>query len=216
MQKGPHITDAEIREVLLPYGVEASAELCGHLRIYIGLLLHWNKAVSLTTITDPVEIVQRHFGESFFATAAVPITEGRLADVGSGAGFPGAAIAMVAPRVSVTLIESNARKAAFLETVRAELKLSNLEVVKVRAQDAAQMFAASDFITARALGDYDRLLRLLRRSAKGSASVVLWLGEDDAHALGRTEGWGWRPTVKIPGSQKRVLLVGSKQSARST
>jgi len=216
MRADPEITDPEIRETLAAYGVDAGPELCAHLRSYIELLLHWNKAVSLTTIADPVEIVRRHFGESFFAVAAVPISEGRLADVGSGAGFPGAAIAMVAPRVSVRLIEANAKKAAFLETVRRELKLSNLEVAKARAEDAAQSFAASDFITARALGNYDRLLPLLGSRAKGSARVVLWLGQDDAHALARTEGWDWGPTIKIPGSQKRVLLIGTKQPACST
>ena len=56
------------------------------------MLLKWNNLVSLTSITDPVDIVARHFGESMFAASLLPVENGRLADVGSGAGFPGVAL----------------------------------------------------------------------------------------------------------------------------
>jgi 16S rRNA (guanine527-N7)-methyltransferase len=165
--------------------------------------------VSLTTVAEPEEIVQRHFGESFFAVRAVPLEAGRLADIGSGAGFPGAAIAILCPSIHTTLIESNSRKAAFLETLRVELGLKNLDVANVRAEDAQAILAACDFVTARALGQYRELLRALRNRVQSKAKVILWLGAYDAAELRALRGWDWKPEVKIPQSQRRVLLIGS-------
>ena len=74
---------------------------------YMQLLLEWNQSFSLTSVTNPSEILSRHFGESMFATSIVPIRQGRLADVGSGAGFPGLAIKIMRPELDVVLIEPN-------------------------------------------------------------------------------------------------------------
>ena len=89
------LSNSEIKKLLLPYGVSASDVLCDQVQIYMSLLLEWNRRVSLTTVTDPVEIVKFHFGESMFAASSVPIRNGRLADVGSGPGFPAIPLSMV-------------------------------------------------------------------------------------------------------------------------
>src|SRR5271166_2654316 len=102
-----------IQATLTPYDVTASDLLCDQIRTYIDLLLHWNQKTSLTTVTDPTEILRFHFGESFFAVGSVPIRHGRLADVGSGAGFPAVPIRMVSEGLSAILVESNQKKATF-------------------------------------------------------------------------------------------------------
>src|ERR1700733_5078334 len=101
-------------ELLRPYGVLVDAHLFELITIYMSTLRQWNQKISLTAVTEPSKILNFHFGESLFAGSEVDIHEGRLADVGSGAGFPGLALAMANPRLFVTLIDSNSKKAAFL------------------------------------------------------------------------------------------------------
>jgi 16S rRNA (guanine527-N7)-methyltransferase len=151
-----------------------------------------------------------HFGESLFAAAAVPIRGGRLADVGSGAGFPGLPLRIVVSSLSVTLIESNTKKATFLSEVIRELRLDRCDVFRGRMEsypaDNGERF---DFIAARALGQHDRMLKWARTRLNLSGKVVLWLGEEDAAEISQTAGWKWSSPILIPGSDRRVLLVGS-------
>ncbi len=81
---------------------------------YIRLLLLWNQKISLTSIENPQELVSRHFGESFFGAKFIENVGCRLADVGSGAGFPGLALKIALPELQVSLIEQDPRKTAFL------------------------------------------------------------------------------------------------------
>src|SRR5271155_1161393 len=108
------LSASQIEKALAPYGLRVSPGLSASIRGYIAILLRWNSKISLTTVVEPLEILKFHFGESFFAAAAVPITHSRLADVGSGAGFPGLPLAMLIPQLEVVLIESNLKKATFL------------------------------------------------------------------------------------------------------
>lgn len=205
------LTLGAANRVLSDFSVSLTSVQLALVGRYIALLLYWNRLLSLTTITDQEEIVRRHFGEGFFAVGAVPLREGRLADVGSGAGFPGAAIALLNPSIHVTLIESNTRKAAFLEAVRQDLKLLNLQVERGRIEDCTEILAAADFITARAFGPYDKLLKLLRKKSRSSVQTVLWLGEENAAELAKRPDWKWNPPIRIPGSAHRVLLIGTPQ-----
>ena len=203
-----HLSDAQIAEILRPYGVSVDVGLCNQIRTYIALLLKWNATVSLTTVTDPVEICRFHFGESIFAASAVDVRGGRLADVGSGAGFPGLPLRMASPAITLTLIESNARKAAFLSEVVRSLELEGVEVFRGRMEDH-KPDKPYDWVTARALGQHDNLLRWAKGNLTGSGKVVLWVGEDDANRISQTPEWEWRRPILIPGSKRRFLLVGS-------
>src|SRR6202161_3581947 len=122
------ISDNVIEQALLPYFSPVSPLLCYQIRSYIDPLLRWSRRISLTTVTDPSEILRFHFGESLLAVPSVPIRHGRLADVGSGAGFPAGPIRMVSEPLSVVLIESNQKKATFLMEVVRALKLEHTDV----------------------------------------------------------------------------------------
>src|SRR5271170_4191015 len=146
------LSSEAIIRAIQTYGITASARLCDQIRMYIDLLLRWNQKTSLTTVTDPEQVLRFHFGESLLAVAAVPIRHGRLADVGSGAGFPAVPIRMVSDDLSVILIESNQKKATFLAEVVRELQLQNVEVRRCRMEDVNLSDTRVDFLTARALG----------------------------------------------------------------
>ena len=178
------------------------------IRVYIALLLEWNRKISLTAVTDPVEIVKFHFGESLFAASALEILNGRLADVGSGAGFPGIPLAMAIPGVQATLIEANAKKAAFLSEIARRLQLSNVSVVRSRMEDTAQI-GTFDFVCARAMGKHANLMRWSLGKLTPRGRLVLFLGENDAEHVGQMSGWNWGSPVRIPGSWRRYVLSGT-------
>lgn len=142
-------------------GFPMTAAQCASFERYRDLLLEWNNRAGLTTVTDPVEIERRHFGESLallavlrdagLAGGAAPI---RLADLGPGAGFPGVPMRIVDPTLHLTLIESHARRAAFLDLLVGELALGDVTVRQARAEDAGRapdLRAAFDVVVARAL-----------------------------------------------------------------
>lgn len=208
------VSDRDISEALAPYGVAAVPDLCERIRGYIALLLRWNERISLTTITKPAEVLQLHFGESFFAASALPIRNGRLADVGSGAGFPGIPLAMIAPDLEVNLIESNLKKSTFLSEVVRALRLANVRVVRSRIEDLPSDLGKFDFITARAVGGHESLLSWASNSLTQSGRVVLWLGVADADELSRNPSWIWLTPIQIRGSRRRVLLIGRAHTSK--
>jgi 16S rRNA (guanine527-N7)-methyltransferase len=204
------LSNHTIQATLTPYGVTASELLCDQIRAYIDLLLRWNQKISLTTVTDSTEILRFHFGESLFAAGTVPIRHGRLADVGSGAGFPAVPIRMVSEDLSAILVESNQKKATFLAEVVRELDLKNVEVRRGRMEDIGLMDENIDFVTARALGIDDDFLAWSRSALHSDGSVVLWLGSADAGNISQNAGWKWSDPIRIPHSDRRVILLGSK------
>lgn len=179
---------------------------------YLDLLKRWNETVPLTSIEEDAEMVARHFGESMFAGSLVPIEGGRLADVGSGAGFPGFPLKIAFPELQVTLIEPNLKKCAFLREVQATLSLTGVEVVRSRYEDSPAASASFDFVCSRALGGYKRLLQWSKLVLRPQGRVILWLGIEDSILLSRTKGWNWELPVSIPESRRRVLLTGTPAS----
>jgi 16S rRNA (guanine527-N7)-methyltransferase len=199
----------QIAHALSPFaaGVHISSEALQKIQAYIELLTAWNRSISLTAIDDKLEIAVRHFGESIFASSAVPIRSGRLADVGSGAGFPGLPLKIVSDALDVVLLEPNLKKSAFLNEVKRALALDGVDVSRSRYEDYGAV-CRFDFVCARALGDYRRLLRWARTALAPDGRVVLWLGEEDSILVGRTHGWSWDLPIRIPESSRRVIQIG--------
>jgi len=205
--------DAAIARILKEYGVEVSPGLCKAIRAYMDLLLKWNQKVSLTSVTDPEEIVGRHFGESLFALRAVPIQPRRLVDVGSGAGFPGLALKLLLPETDVTLIEANVKKATFLGEVVRQLGLEYVSVLRTRTEEMHLHGPIADCVTARAIGDFAQLLEWSACALEPAGKLVLWLGSEDAAKVVGFTGWSWADQLLIPNSARRVLLAGSPKQA---
>jgi 16S rRNA (guanine527-N7)-methyltransferase len=188
--------------------VTVGALQIGQIRTYLELLLTWNEKLNLTGIRDPLEILYRHFGESMFAASVVPLREGRLADVGTGGGFPGMALKIISPALHVLLVEANARKAVFLAEVIRELQLSDTTVLVSRYEELAEELAPLDYVVVRALGHFEEFLRWAGSPAVGAKHVVLWIGGRDLDRVRTLRGWEWQDPVAIPRSLERFLLVG--------
>lgn len=203
---------ADVATALAPFGIALADAQLASISRYVDLLLIWNQSVNLTAILDPVEIVSRHFGESIFAGSFISMHLGRLADVGTGAGFPGMPLKIAFQDLSVVLLEPNRKKCAFLTEAKSALGLSGvLSGVRIE-RTGYEGFNASqlpfDFVCCRALGNYRRFLRWAKKALGPQGRVILWLGVDDSIMVGRTRDWYWEIPVKIPESRRRVLLVG--------
>jgi 16S rRNA (guanine527-N7)-methyltransferase len=203
------LTDEVIGNELRDYGVSASTAVFSAIRAYIPLLLHWNRKISLTTVTDPLQILRFHFGESMFAAPAIQNRNGRLADVGSGAGFPGIPLKLLIPTLDLVLIEPNAKKAAFLAEAVRELKLESVEVYRGRFDSLTSVGSGFDYVTARALGMHEEVVKWYRTAVCSGGSIILWLGGEAAAQVSSQSLWLWRKPQLIPGSRSRFLLVGS-------
>jgi 16S rRNA (guanine527-N7)-methyltransferase len=195
-------------EALRRAGVDTAPALLDSISTYIELLLRWNSKINLTAISDPHEIVSRNFAESFLAMRCLESDVGRLADVGSGAGFPGLALKLILPRWSATLVESSRKKAVFLSEAARVLHLDHVTVECARWQESKIPSASLDAITARALGEYQELVCWARTKLKPSGKLLLWIGASEAQRLRSLATWNWQ-TEAVPDSRERVLLIGT-------
>jgi len=208
MSQKPDIADDQIAAAVLPYGIQLSGDQVFKIRAYISILLKWNKLISLTTIVDPSEIVSRHFGESMFLASMLPVENCRLADVGSGGGFPGLALKILSQKLRVALIESNKKKCAFLSEVIRGLDLKEVEVLPQRFEEIRPRPSLTDIVTARAVGGFPALLKWSKNVLVPRGHIALWVGGEDTTKISSTPGWTWRPAMRLPESQRRFILIG--------
>jgi 16S rRNA (guanine527-N7)-methyltransferase len=201
-------TEEQIVSALSPFRVLLPADQTIKIREYIRLLLKWNQSVNLTSIVDPAEILARHFGESMFACSLLPVENCRLADVGSGSGFPGLALKIACPDLHVALVESNKKKCAFLSEVVRALELTNVEILPRRFDEIRVASGFAEIVTARALGGFPGFLRWTKSALSDRGHAILWLGGEDTTKVSGIPGWIWQPAVRIPESQRRFIMIG--------
>jgi 16S rRNA (guanine527-N7)-methyltransferase len=209
-----------------------------HISIYIDLLLRWNARINLTAIRTEEEIVPRHFGESLFAarhlfplypvTSSVPpvpsvvkdfdvdsasdqrpTTNDRVADLGSGAGFPGLPIKLWAPNIALTLIESNQKKAAFLRELTRALTLTDINIQNARAETLPP--ATFDVVTLRAVERFSGVLPTAAALLAPSGRLALLIASSQLdQAKSTLPNLTWRAAIPVPESRSRILVITSK------
>ncbi|MDR2924892.1 MAG: 16S rRNA (guanine(527)-N(7))-methyltransferase RsmG [Azoarcus sp.] len=123
----------ELAEGMAALGIEPTAERLSRLLAFGELLLKWNRAYNLTAIREPKEIITRHLLDSLTVWPWAKSLR-TLADIGSGAGFPGIPLAIVCPSLTVHSIEAVGKKAGFQQQAKIELWLNNLNVMQRRAE----------------------------------------------------------------------------------
>jgi 16S rRNA (guanine527-N7)-methyltransferase len=204
------LSDEAILSALGEFKLFATYRQVQQIQQYISILLQWNDKMNLTAIRDPREILYRHFCESMFAAVAVPVENGRLADVGSGGGFPGLPLKILRPDLHLFLIESNIKKATFLAEVSRDLELTDVRVLVNRFEEVAEDVAPLDYACSRALGEFAPFLQWAGSEVIAAETVILWIGGRDLEEVRKIEGWNWRDPIPVPQSLRRLLLVGTK------
>ncbi len=121
------------------FGVEITTETIEKLNMYGSLLIEWNEKINLTAITEPEEVLYKHFYDCilFFKNSQVP-QNAKIIDVGTGAGFPGLVLKIVRPDLEVTLLDSLNKRITFLNDVIEKLGLIGITAVHSRAEDGGK------------------------------------------------------------------------------
>ena len=200
---------AVIRRALTEFSLPAYDDQVLQIQQYIKILLTWNEKVNLTAIRDPLEILHRHFCESMYAAEALSLEKGRLADVGSGGGFPGLALKIIRPGLQVFLVESNIKKVTFLAEVIRELGLTGAQVLARRYEELGEEMAPLDYVCSRALGEFPHFLEWARSEQIAAKRVILWIGARDLLEVQSINAWEWQEPIPVP--LRRLLLVGNKK-----
>ncbi len=202
------VETARIAELLAPYlGDQALAEdQLISISTYIDLLLKWNARMNLTAVRGPDQIVERHFGEALFAARHLLTPESAItvADVGSGAGFPGIPLKIFAPKIRLTLIEAHGKKATFLREVVRSLHLPDVSVFADRAE---QWRGKAELVTLRAVEKFEDVLPVASHLVSSGNRLALLIGDKQSGEAEAILPGNWQPTISIPGSRERVLKV---------
>lgn len=193
----------------LPAGANAGFEQ------YLALLLKWNAKLNLTAIREPAEIVQRHFLECIQCAQVLPAVS-TLLDFGSGGGFPGLPIAILRPQITVTLGESQAKKAAFLrEAVRILGLKASVFDGRIETMDASRRFQA---VTLRAVDKMAEACSLaLERMEVGGWLVVFATSSTEtmvknavADATRSAAAISWTDSIALAGRDDAFLMMGQR------
>jgi 16S rRNA (guanine527-N7)-methyltransferase len=205
------VSEETVRRALGEFQIAVDSKQIVLIQQYIATLLRWNEKLNLTAIRDPLEILYRHFCESMFAAGAIPVDKGRLADIGSGPGFPGIPLKVIRPELELCLVESNIKKGTFLAEVVRELQLTNSRVLISRYEELGEEVAPVDYVCSRAVGEFGPFLEWAGSEQVQAGQVILWIGGRDVEEVQRNRNWEWREPILIPKSLQRYLLVGKKK-----
>lgn len=158
------ITIAELEIIL------QNEELIDKFVIYLHELKKWNKAYNLTSIEDDREIIIKHFIDSLLYLCFIPESSVHIADIGSGAGFPGIPISIVRENLKITLVEPSWKKIAFLKNIKRKLKLENVEIVQAKASDLVDKF---DVVISRAVWSIKEFLKNCKALVKEQGCLII-------------------------------------------
>jgi 16S rRNA (guanine527-N7)-methyltransferase len=182
----------------------------GRFQTYLDTLLLWRSRLSLTTARTALEIVRAHVVDSL---AVAPFVKPgfRVADLGSGAGFPGLPLAIVCPESAVRLIEAKRKKANFLREVVRRAQLANVEIIEERAEHlAGNHLGAYDIAVSRAVWPLGPFLGICERLLRSGGLAIAMKGPktlEEAGGPGFSFSRGETVKYKLPSGIHRVLFV---------
>ena len=189
--------------------------LADKLHAYENLLTQWQSRINLIGSGTSDNIYDRHILDSLQAEKLIPYGAA-VADIGSGAGFPGLVLAIARSDIQVTLIEADAKKCAFLHAVSRETKVG-VAIENFRIEKATQKMAAPDYISARALASLDKLLRFVGPWVTQGAKCLFWKGENFATEIAEARANGWEfdviEHVSLTHPNARILELSHIQNS---
>lgn len=148
-------TTTQFVALLQKKGIELSSRQLEQFELYYQELVSWNEKMNLTGITERDQVYTKHFYDSLSLAFYVDLTQvNSLADIGSGAGFPGIPLKICFPHIKLTIVDSLSKRISFLQHICDTLGLSGVQLIHGRAEDVARQFAhrdAYDVVTARAV-----------------------------------------------------------------
>ncbi len=177
---------------------------------YVSLFIRWNGRVNLSSFHDEGEIIDRHLVESIAVANDLPQGIATLLDFGSGGGLPGIPIALCRHEITVTLAESQNKKAAFLKEAVRVLKIS----AAVWAKRAETLDEDFDCVILRAVDKMPDAVAWAARLVAPSGWLALMTTDADLVRLqaAARRSFSWAEPLRLPGSESRVLSLGQKST----
>lgn len=173
----------DLAPVLGALGLAPSAEQAAALSSYLDLLQRWNATYNLTAVRDREAMRVQHLADCLAAVLPLArrLSAGRVLDVGSGGGLPGVVLAVMAPTLDVTCVDTVGKKAAFIRQVAAQLALPNLHAQHARVE--ALPGPAFDLITSRAFASLAEFARLTRHLLAPEGSWMALKGKHPSQEI---------------------------------
>ncbi len=205
------------------FGAEIDETISQKLNLYGNLLLEWNEKMNLTAITDPTDIVIKHFFDCILFFKAVDVPKGaKIIDVGTGAGFPGMVLKIMRPDINLTLLDGLNKRLIFLNEVLKETGLS-AEVVHLRAEDGGKnpLYREQyDFAVARAVARHNILSEYCMPYVKVGGQFVAMKGPAAEEEINESKRavqilGGAEPVIiceKLPTDEERSFIITKKIS----
>lgn len=197
------VLTAGLREL----GLELAPGQVGQLLALTELVREWNEKFNLTAIKEPVAMVHKHLLDSL--TVAPFVAGATLIDVGSGAGFPGLPLAIANPSLTVTLVDSTAKKVRFLQHAIAALALARVAAVHARAEAFRPAVPAATVVS-RALGSLSEFVRVAGHLCARGGRLLAMKGKDPKDEVAALPK-AWRveriERLKVPGLDDERHLV---------
>lgn len=176
------MTKTEFQKACFEAGIQLSDDQIKQFEKYMRLLVEWNEKMNLTAITQEEEVWEKHFYDSI-----MPFTKMKfetMCDIGSGAGFPGIPVKIAYPHVKMTLVEPLQKRCRFLNEVKTQLGLENLEILNIRAEELAkEKRECFDVVSARAVAKLSILLELCVPLVKMNQTMVALKGKNGHEEL---------------------------------
>lgn len=171
------------RSTTAQLGINISDDQVEKFSIYGDLLLEWNKFMNLTAVCEEREVIIKHFVDSITIVPYIDRLESKnVADIGTGAGFPGIPLKIMRPEVEVVLLDSLGKRVNFLNTVINELGLKGITAIHARAEDGGRdkkLREKFDCVTARAVAPMNILLEYCMPFVKKDGVFIAMKGASE-------------------------------------
>ncbi|MDF9839701.1 MULTISPECIES: 16S rRNA (guanine(527)-N(7))-methyltransferase RsmG [unclassified Paenibacillus] len=180
-------TTSQFVALLQEKGIELSSRQLEQFALYYQELVSWNEKMNLTGITERDQVYTKHFYDSLSLAFYVDLTQvNSLADIGSGAGFPGIPLKICFPHIKLTIVDSLSKRISFLQHICDTLELSGVQLIHGRAEDVARQFVhrdAYDVVTARAVARLSLLNEFCLPFTRKDGIFAAMKGNDPAEEL---------------------------------
>ena len=188
-----------------------SDQVIDQLMTYLDLVEKWNRVYNLTAIREREEMIKLHFLDSLSILKHVQVKN--ILDVGSGAGFPGIVLAITKPELKVTVMDSVNKKTTFMQQVKSELSLMNLDVVNSRVEDY-QPTTLFEAVTSRAFSNLKNMMSLTQHTLQKEG---VWLAMKSKDVKQEVEAFEKNQYTLIPLevpfiNAERYLVISKKDS----
>lgn len=187
-----------LEKMLKQINVKIKDEQMNQFYEYMNLLLEWNEKINLTAITEPNDIILKHFVDSLTILKYLKSNE-KIVDIGTGAGFPGIPLAIMSESNRFTLVDSLNKRINFLEDIKEKISLKNIETVHLRAEEFGQnklYRERFDIAVSRAVANLCVLVEYLLPAVKVGGKIICMKGskmneevKEAEYAIKELGGW---------------------------